>query len=102
MGLPEKTRLLFFQTSAGGEPVRKWLRSLDSESCHAIGLDLMRVQWRWPIGMPLCRPMGAGLWEVRTSLSGGRIARVLFCGHEGEIVALHGLSRRHGRHLRVT
>jgi antitoxin HicB len=37
---------------------------------RAIGTDLLRAQWRWPVGMPLCRPMGRGLWEVRTDLSG--------------------------------
>jgi hypothetical protein len=24
---------------------------------QAIGKDLLRAQWRWPVGMPLCRPM---------------------------------------------
>jgi hypothetical protein len=26
----------------------------------------MGVQFRWPVGMPLCRPLGDGLWEVRS------------------------------------
>lgn len=73
-----KTPLVFYRTAAGGEPVREWLKGLDKEDRHAIGLDLMRAQWRWPIGMPLCRPMRAGLWEVRTDLPSARIARVLF------------------------
>ncbi|MBI1898780.1 MAG: type II toxin-antitoxin system RelE/ParE family toxin [Acidobacteria bacterium] len=25
---------------------------------------MLRAQWRWPAGMPLCRPMGTGLWEI--------------------------------------
>ena len=54
----------------------------------------MRAQWRWPIGMPLCRPMGQGLWEVRTDLPGKRIARVLFCAHAGELMALHGFIKK--------
>lgn len=37
----------------------------------------MRVQFRWPVGMPLCRRLGEGLWEVRSNLSGHRIARLL-------------------------
>lgn len=37
----------------------------------------MRVQYRWPVGMPLCRPLGDGLWEVRSSLPSQRIARLL-------------------------
>jgi phage-related protein len=31
-----------------------------------------------------------GLWEVRTSLPGGRIARVLFCIADERIVLPHG------------
>lgn len=54
----------------------------------------MRVQWRWPVGMPLCRPLGSGLWEVRSSLPSNRIARVIFCAHEGELVALHGFIKK--------
>ena len=58
---PQKIPLVFFRTAAGTEPVREWLKALDEHDRHAIGLDLMRVQWRWPVGMPLCRPMGQGL-----------------------------------------
>ena len=57
-------------------------------------MDLMRAQWRWPIGMPLCRPMGDGLWEVRTELPSRKIACVLFCVHEGRLVALHGFIKK--------
>ena len=59
-----------------------------------IGLDLMRVQFRWPVGMPLCRAMGDGLWEVRTSLPSNRIARVLFCVVRDRIVVLHGFIKK--------
>ena len=57
-------------------------------------MDLMRAQWRWPIAMPLCRPTGDGLWEVRTELPSRKIARVLFCVHEGRLVALHGFIKK--------
>lgn len=89
-----KSPVAFYRTAAGGEPVREWLRGLDKEDRHAMGLDLMRVQWRWPIGMPLCRPMGGGLWEVRTDLPSARIARVLFCVYKTQIVALHGFIKK--------
>ena len=54
----------------------------------------MRLQWRWPVGMPLCRSLGDGLWEVRSSLPGNRIARVIFCAHDGALVALHGFIKK--------
>ena len=86
--------LVFFATPAGNEPVLDWLRELPREDRHTVGQDLMRLQWRWPVGMPLCRSLGKGLWEVRSSLASGRIARIIFCAHEGELVALHGFIKK--------
>jgi phage-related protein len=74
--------------------VRDWLRSLDDADRQAVGLDLMRVQYRWPVGMPLCRALGDGLWEVRTSLPSNRIARVLFSVQQGRILVLHGFIKK--------
>jgi phage-related protein len=59
-----------------------------------IGQDLMRLQFRWPVGMPLCRPLGDGLWEVRSNCPGNRIARLLFCLVDGKIVVLHGFIKK--------
>jgi phage-related protein len=69
-------------------------RGLDEADRNAIGQDLMRVQYRWPVGMPLCRALGDGLWEVRSSLPSNRIARVLFSVHQERIVALHGFIKK--------
>jgi hypothetical protein len=76
---PRKIPLVFWQTAPGREPVREWLKGLPEVDRQAIGKDLMRAQWRWPVGMPLCRPLGSGLWEVRTDLASKRTARVLLC-----------------------
>jgi phage-related protein len=92
--LPRKIPLVFFRTAAGSEPVREWLKGLPAEERHAIGTDLVRAQWRWPIGMPLCRAMGGGLWEIRTDLPTGRTARVLICLYRGRLVALHGFIKK--------
>jgi phage-related protein len=67
---------------------------LSMKDRNAIGLDLMRVQYRWPVGMPLCRALGDGLWEVRTSLPSRRIARVFFCAVQDRIVVLHGFIKK--------
>ena len=90
----QKIRLVFYRSRVGAEPVRDWLRSLPSDQRRAIGLDLSRIQYRWPVGMPLCRPLGQGLWETRTDLPGGTTARVFFCHHAGEIWALHGIIKK--------
>ena len=87
---PQKIPVVFYRTSAGAEVVLDWLRGLDEADRNIIGQDLMRVQFRWPVGMPLCRPLGDGLWEARSSLASNRIARVLFCFTEGRLLALHG------------
>jgi phage-related protein len=91
---PRKAPVVFYRTPAGTEVVRNWLRALDQDDRNAIGQDLMRVQYRWPIGMPLCRPMGDGLWELRSDLPSDRIARVLFSVHEGDILLLHGFIKK--------
>jgi phage-related protein len=44
--------------------------------------------------MPHCRPLGHGLWEVRSDLEGGRIARVIFCIGDGEMVLLHAFEKK--------
>ena len=91
---PPKTPLVFFRTQAGHEPVREWLKGLPEAERHAIGRDLLRAQWRWPVGMPLCRPPGSGLWEVRTDLPSRRTARVLVCFYRGHLVAVHGFIKK--------
>jgi phage-related protein len=91
---PRKIQLVFFRNNAGAEPVREWLRRLDDAERRAIGTDLLRAQWRWPVGMPLCRPMGKGLWEVRTDLPSSRTGRVLICVYQGCLVALHGFIKK--------
>jgi phage-related protein len=91
---PRKTELVFFRNNAGSEPVREWLKGLDEVERRAVGTDLLRAQWRWPVGMPLCRPMGKGLWEVRTDLPSKRTARVLICFYHDCLVALHGFIKK--------
>ena len=91
---PLKIDLHFYCTEAGNEPVRDWLKGQGEAERRAIGLDLQRVQFRWPIGMPLCRALGDRLWEVRTSLPNGTIVRMLICFHAGKLYVLHGFIKK--------
>jgi phage-related protein len=91
---PHKIPLVFYRARSGSEPVRSWLKALPVIERHAIGLDLLRAQWRWPIGMPLCRPLSEGLYEIRTDLPTGRTARVLICQFSGHLVVLHGFIKK--------
>lgn len=84
----------FYQTSAGVCPVLEWLRSLPIADRHVIGGDLARVEFGWPVGMPVCRSLGGGLWEVRSTLPSRRIARLIFCMAGGEAFVLHGFIKK--------
>ena len=59
-----------------------------------IGDDIAAVEFRWPLGMPVCRSLGHGLWEVRSSLSGNRISRVIFVAANGKMALLHGFIKK--------
>jgi len=86
--------VFFYRTEAGHEPIREWLKGLDPEDRKAIGIDLLRVQEQWPIGMPVCKSLGKGLWEMRTDLPSKRTARVLFFVHEDRIGVAHGFIKK--------
>ncbi|TPE54937.1 type II toxin-antitoxin system RelE/ParE family toxin [Maribrevibacterium harenarium] len=90
----KKISAYFYRSVSGNEPLRDWLLSLPKEDRSVIGQGIKLVEYGWPIGMPVCRSMGDGLWEVRTTLSGGRIARVIFCFHDDRLVLLHGFIKK--------
>ncbi len=84
----------FYQSGSGAEPVRDWLKNLDEDDPKVIGEDLATVEFGWPVGMPLCRSLGYGLWEVRSSLPSKREARVIFAVVEERMVLLHGFIKK--------
>lgn len=60
----EKIDARFYHTASGASPVLDWLRALPIDDRREIGQDLARVEFGLPVGMPLCRPLRNGLWEV--------------------------------------
>ena len=64
------------------------------EDQRKIGRDIAKVQFGWPIGLPVCRPLSQGLWEVRSSLPSKREARVLFGFYNGMLIALHSFIKK--------
>ncbi|WP_239090334.1 type II toxin-antitoxin system RelE/ParE family toxin [Marinomonas ostreistagni] len=84
----------FYRNKNQTEPVRDWLLSLEKHDRTEIGNDIKTVEYGWPVGMPICRSLGKGLWEVRTDLTHGRIARILFCFHDEALVLLHGFIKK--------
>lgn len=90
----EKLEAVFFRSGTGAEPVRDWLKGLRPDYRKAIGEDIRTAQYGWPLGVPLVRKLEPGLWEVRTKLPGGNIARTFFAVDGKLIVLLHGFMKK--------
>ena len=86
--------LVFWRWATNREPVREWLNELSREDKRIIGRDIAKVQYGWPVGLPLCRPLSGGLWEVRATLPSNRQARIFFGFHDGMLVALHAIMKK--------
>ncbi len=93
MDTEKRIEVRFYRSPTGKEPVRDWLLSLSRDDRRRIGTDIKIVEFGWPVGLPVCRSLGNGLWEIRSSLS-NRIARVLFCVAEGTMWLLHGFIKK--------
>ena len=86
---------VFYRSESGDEPVRDWLKSdlFSKDDRRRIGTDIKTVEFGWPVGMPVCRPLGHGLWEVRTRLA-HRIVRIMFFVASGRMVLAHGFVKK--------
>ncbi len=64
----------FYRSAGGAEPVRDWLKALSDVDRRALGYNIGLVEFGWPVGMPLCRALGSGLWEIapRSPATGSR------------------------------
>ena len=85
--------VVFWKGVNGKEPVRDWLKSLTKHQKKIIGEDVKTVELGWPLGMPLVKNLGKGIWEIRSNFKNG-IARVLFKMHENQMVLLHGFIKK--------
>ena len=90
----KRIRAAFYRAASGAEPVRDWLLGLSDEDRRNVGYDIATAEFGWPIGMPTCRAMGQGLYEIRSNLTGNRISRVFFCVAEGQMVLLHAFIKK--------
>lgn len=83
----------FYCESNGNEPVRTWLQALDKPIRIQIGEDISKVQFRWPLGMPLVKYLGEGIYELRSHIPNG-ITRVLFIVMGKKLILLHGFIKK--------
>jgi phage-related protein len=90
----KRVEAFFFRNQSGSEPVRQWLMDLSRDDRREIGRALMTLEFGWPIGMPLSRPMGQGLHELRINFSTSQSARVLFyIDPRQRLVLLHAFTK---------
>jgi antitoxin HicB len=97
MEMARNVFLLFFterkaETNLSGHG----LKTSQTMTGRLLEMTCKPLKYGWPIGMPLCRSIKShkGLWEVRSNLTGGRIARVLFCFEQSHLVLLHGFIKK--------
>jgi phage-related protein len=93
VGDEKRIEVCFYQTAAGEMPVRDWLLSLSRDERRQIGEDIKTVEFGWPIGMPVCKGLGRGLYEVRSDLR-DRTARAMFLIDGNQMVLLHGFIKK--------
>src|SRR5579862_5075192 len=88
-----------YRTQADNQPARQWLLGLEPEDRKTVGADMATVEFGWPIGMPVCRPVGRlGLREIRSTIRDGKVeARVIFGIDGQEMIVLHGFEKKPSR-----
>jgi phage-related protein len=94
IGRSRKLPAFFYESALGNGPVREWILGLSLEDRKLVGRDVQKVEFGWPLGMPYCRSLGNGLWEVRSGLTDGKIGRVIFCVTRERRVLLHSFVKR--------
>jgi phage-related protein len=97
MGEPKTAKKIsasFFQNDKGKMPVREWILGFSPDDKKIIGEDIKTAEFGWPVGMPVVKPIGDKLYEVRSSLSDGSEARILFTIYKNYMVLLHGFIKK--------
>ena len=90
----KRFRALFYRTAGDREVVREWFQALSRADKKAVGDDLQKLEYGWPIGMPLTKSMGSGLHELRSDLPCGRISRVLFFVARKNLILVHAFIKK--------
>ena len=83
----------FYRSPSGSEPVRDWLKNFSPRERLILGTNIKTVEFGWPVGLPVCRSLGDGLWEVRSALN-KRVGRVIFYISDDTMWLLHGFIKK--------
>ncbi len=90
----KKIETYFYQNNSGREPVREFLQEFSKEDKRIIGGDIKTIEYGWPIGMAVCKPLGNGLYEVRSTISSKREIRIIFYIRSNQMILLHGFIKK--------
>lgn len=60
--------LHLYQETSGKIPILEWLKNFSKEDRKIIDRDIKYTQYNWPWKMPLIKPLGSGLMEIRIKL----------------------------------
>lgn len=90
----KKVPARFYLSGSGASPVRDWIMTLERADRATVGADIATLEYGWPVGMPLCRSLGQGLWEIRSTLASQRAARIIFCFAEGNLILPHAFMKK--------
>lgn len=93
MSADKRITVRFYRSPSGSEPVRDWLKNLPQQERLTLGTDIKTVEFGWPVGLPVCKSLGDGLWEVRSKLN-NRIARIIFYISDNSMWLLHGFIKK--------
>jgi putative component of toxin-antitoxin plasmid stabilization module len=84
-------RAEFYVLGSGNSPVEKWLSDLSEADRLLMEKAIEKVRLGWPVGMPTCRPLKGGLYEVREKLANNTVeGRIYFGLHRGLMILLVG------------
>ena len=64
------------------------MNELPREDQRIIGRDIAKVQFGWPVGLPVCRRLETGSGKCVRRCRAAREGRVLFGFHDGMLIAL--------------
>jgi phage-related protein len=67
---------------------------LAKEDRIEIGGDIANIEYHWPVVPPRCKPLGNGIFEIRSRISNNRTARVLFFIDSDQLYLLHGFIKK--------
>jgi phage-related protein len=91
-----KKPIVWYRTPSGREIVREVVSELDKADRQIVGSDLKLTQFRFPKGAPILKPLGSGLYEVRSTISGRREFRcvLVYDGSEDTLVIVHAFVKK--------